>query len=149
MTGSRNPFDDLERLFDELRRTFETSTQLPESASVSRGLPGTTSVNVDLEDRDDELLLTAELPGFDEDDIDLRVTDHTLHLDADHEEETSEEEDGEFVRRERRRASVSRSIRLPEAVDVDDISATCNNGILTVQMPKREPGSEGTQIDVE
>lgn len=148
MSGPRNPFDDLERLFDELRRTFETSTQLPESGSLASKLPDTKSVNIDLEDRDEELLLTAELPGFDEEDIDLRVTDHTLHLEAEHEEETSEEEAGEFVRRERRRASVSRSIRLPEPVDVDDISATCNNGILTVQMPKREPGSEGTQIDV-
>lgn len=103
-------------------------------------------VRVDLEDKDDEFVLTAELPGFDEDDIDVRVTDRTLRLEAEHAEET--EEEGEYVKRERHRVSVARSISLPEAVEVDDFSATFNNGVLTVHLPKNEPVTQGKQVEI-
>ncbi|WP_373675229.1 Hsp20/alpha crystallin family protein [Halopenitus sp. H-Gu1] len=109
------------------------------------------SVTIDLEDKDEELVLTAELPGFDEDDIDIRVTDRTLRIEAEHEEkeEEEEEEEGKYIRRERRHASAVRSIPLPEAVEADEISATYNNGILTIRMPKSEPVAQGTQIEIE
>ncbi|WP_328766961.1 Hsp20/alpha crystallin family protein [Haloarcula nitratireducens] len=102
----------------------------------------------DLENRDDEFVLTADLPGFEKDDIDVRVTDRTLRLEAENAEETEEEEEGEYVRRERHRASVARSISLPEAVEADDISATFNNGVLTVRLPRSEPVTPGKQIEI-
>ncbi len=147
MTTSRNPFRELERLFEQMQENVEEASRWwdPER-STSEG-SGTASVKVDLEDKDEEFVLTAELPGFTKDDIDVRVTDRALRLEAEHEEE-SETEDGDFVRRERRRASVARSVPLPEAVEADDISATYNNGILTVRMPKREPATQGTKIEV-
>jgi HSP20 family protein len=92
--------------------------------------------------------LTAELPGFEKDDIDLRVTDRTLRLEAEHEGESTEESDGEYVRRERRQTAVARSIHLPEAVQTDDIEATYNNGILTVRMPKIDPVTQGSEIEI-
>jgi len=48
-------------------------------------VPETTTVSVDIEDRDEEFVLTAELPGFEKDDIDVRVTGNTFHLEADRE----------------------------------------------------------------
>lgn len=148
MTISRNPFYELERLFEQMQENVEEVSRWWEPESIATGGVTTTSVKVDLEDRDEELVLTAELPGFDKEDIDVRVTDRTLRLEAEYEGGT-EEADGEYVRRERRRASVTRSIPLPEAVETDDISATYNNGILTVQMPKSEPVTEGTKIEVD
>jgi HSP20 family protein len=145
MTESRNPFRELQRLLEQMQENFEQGGRWWESASGEDG--GTASVRVDLEDRDAELLLTADLPGFEKDDIDLRVTDHTLHLEAEH-EDTTEETGGEYVRRERRRAAVARSVPLPEAVEVDDIAATYENGVLTVRMPKSEPATAGTHIEV-
>ena len=91
--------------------------------------------------------MTADLPGFEKGDIDLRVTDQTLHLEAE-DEDTTEETDGEYGRRERRRAAVARSVPLPEAVEVDDIAATYENGVLTVRMPKGEPATAVTHIEV-
>jgi HSP20 family protein len=139
-----NPFTEPNRFFERMQNDFEEMAHSwsEESEFVS------SSVRVDLEDRDDEFVLTAELPGFEKDDIDVRVTDRTLRLEAEHAEETEEEEEGEYVRRERHRASVTRSISLPEAVEVDDISATFNNGILRVQLPKSEPVTQGKQIEI-
>ncbi|MFW5905929.1 MAG: Hsp20/alpha crystallin family protein [archaeon] len=144
MTNPTNPFTDLNRFFERMQSDFEEMARSwsEESELVS------SSVRVDLEDRDDEFALTAELPGFEKDDIDVRVTDRTLRLEAEHAEETEEEEDGEYVRRERHRASVARSISLPDAVEADDISATFNNGILTIRLPKSEPVTQGKQIAI-
>lgn len=144
MTNPTNPVTELNRFFERMQSDFEEVARSwsGESEFVS------SSVRVDLEDRDDKFVLTAELPGFEKDDIDVRVTDRTLRLEAEHAEETEEEEEGKYVRRERHRASVVRSISLPETVEADDISATFNNGVLTVQLPKSEPVTQGKQIEI-
>lgn len=143
MTNPTNPFTELNRFFERMQSDFEEKAR---SWSEESGV--VSSVRVDLKDRDDEFVLTAELPGFEKDDIDVRVTDRTLRLEAEHAEETEEEEEGEFVRRERHRTSVARSISLPEAVEADDISATFKNGVLTVRLPKSEPVAQGKQIEI-
>lgn len=146
MTG-RSPFDDVERLFEQMQENIETAAEMWDPEAVETGLPTTTGMRIDLEDTGDELVLTGDLPGFERDDLDVRIADRTLHVSAERDEET-ETETGEYVRRERRRSAVSRSVSLPEPVDTDGISATYDNGVLTVRMPKADPASEGTQIDV-
>lgn len=63
--------------------------------------------------------------------------------------EPEEDETGEYVRRERRRTSIARSIPLPEAVGAGEISARYTNGVLTVRMPKSEPLTEGTEVEIQ
>jgi len=145
--SKRNPFDELEELFDRMQENMERAARSWDPTAPAGELSGTSSMSVDLEDRGDELVLTGALPGFEADDIDVRVKDRTLRVSADH-DETTEATEGEYIRRERRRTSVSRSVPLPTAVDADGITATYNNGILTVRMPKAEPSSDGTRIDV-
>lgn len=144
MTKPTNPFNEVSRLFERMQNDFE------EMARSWSGEPEFVSshVRVDLEDKDDEFVLTAELPGFDTDDIDVRMTDRTVHLEAEHAEETEAKEEGEYVKRERHRASVARSISLPGEVEADDISATFDNGVLTVHLPKSEPVTQGKQIEI-
>jgi HSP20 family protein len=134
-------FERMQELFAEMANNWNGEAFQTSSLTAS-------SANVDLEDRSDEFVLTAELPGFDKGDIDVRVTDRTLRLEAEHEEESTEETDGEYIRRERRQTSVARSIPLPGAVETDDIEATYNNGILTVRMPKSDPLPQGREIDI-
>jgi HSP20 family protein len=141
-----NPFDELDRLLDQMERNFDEAARWWERESADAGAA---SVQIDLEDRDDELVLTADLPGFDSDDIDVRVTDRSVSLSAEREATTEEESEGEYVRRERRRTAVSRSLSLPAAVDADAVEASYRNGVLRVRLPKREPGGEGRRIDVE
>jgi HSP20 family protein len=143
----RNPFDELDELLDRMQENMEQAARMWDPTTPNGDLSDTASLNVDLEDRGDELVLTGDLPGFEAEDIDVRVKERTLHVAAEH-DETSEASEGEYVRRERRRSAVSRSIPLPTAVDTEEITATYNNGVLTVRMPKTEPSSEGTRIDV-
>lgn len=145
MDRPTDPFDELSRLFERMQSDFEEMARSwgDEPTLVS------SSVRVDLEDRADELVLTAELPGFETDDIDVRVTDRTLHLEAEHTAEAEETAEGEYLKRERRRTSVARSVSLPEAVETDDISASFNNGVLTVRLPKSEPATQGEEIEIE
>lgn len=105
------------------------------------GRDGGRAAAVDVAERDGEFVVTCDLPGFDRDDIDLRVTDHTLHIEAAHEEETEEEEEN-YLHRERHRRDVSRTIPLPEDVDMDAGSASYEDGVLTVTLPKVAEGAE-------
>lgn len=149
MAKPANPFAELEAAFERMQENFEEMAR--EWNGETLGLASPTRVRVDLKDEAEQYVLTAELPGFDKDDIDVRVTDRTLHVAAEHETEAESElgEEGEYIRKERRQAAVSRSIPLPETVDRADITATYNNGVLTVRLPKSEPVPEGTGIEIE
>ncbi|MFB6142183.1 MAG: Hsp20/alpha crystallin family protein [Halorientalis sp.] len=127
----QTPFQRLERMFEEFPHT-----EMPFGSESH-------TAAVDVAERDDEFVVTCDLPGFDRDNIDLRVTDHTLHVHAEHESE-QEVEDEEYLHRERTRRDVSRSIPLPEDIDEEDVSATFEDGVLTVTLPRRHGESEET-----
>jgi len=79
--------------------------------------------------------LTAELPGMDENNIEVKVAGGVLTIKGEKKDER-EEKSGDYVLSERRFGSIQRSIPLPEGVDLDRIDATFKKGILTVTMPK-------------
>lgn len=136
-----NPFDELEDLFERMSRQFEGAEW-----STMTG----NAIAVDLLDEDDAYELIADLPGYDRDDIDLTIADGALHIEAERSESTEEADPAiDYVRRERRRSRVTRTIRLPEPIEEDAAEARYANGVLTVNLPKREPGADGTQIDIE
>jgi len=143
MAGRPNPFRELDELiermnrqFGELSRTFETESMLP-------------AVSADVADHGDELVVSVDLPGYDQDDIDLRVDRDSVTISAEYEAEEADDA-AQFHRQERRRESVHRQIALPEEVQAQDATATYNNGVLTVTLPKLDPEStSGFQIDVE
>ncbi|MFW5903421.1 MAG: archaeal heat shock protein Hsp14 [Halolamina sp.] len=136
----RNPFDELEDMIERMSRQFE--------GGVPGGLPTVGGVAVDVADRDEEYVVTADLPGYETDDIDVTVTDGRLRIEA--ERETGTEEEGtDYIFNERRRESVSRTVRLPEPVDEDAVTAKYTNGVLTVTLPKEEVGDEGRHIEIE
>jgi len=110
--------------------------------------PGTQQLSVDLADREDAFEVTADLPGYDREDIDLSVADRTLRITAER-EESSEAGDGDYLRRERRRRSVSRTLSLPEDVEEEEASAGYTNGVLTVTLPKATDHDESRSIDID
>lgn len=127
-----SPFDELERLLDRLDEARERTDGLA----------------VDVKDADGEYEVTADLPGFENGDVDVEVQDRTVRIDADHEAE-SEASDEQYVRQERSRRSYSRSVTLPEDVVEDETTATLQHGVLTVTLPKSRGAGESTSIDVE
>ncbi|WP_255169539.1 Hsp20/alpha crystallin family protein [Natrononativus amylolyticus] len=137
----RNPFDELEEMLDRLGRQVE-------EGMGTGGFPPTGSVAVDVADAGDEYVVTADLPGYETEEIDLTLAEGTLKLEADRTEE-SLDEDREYVRRERSHRSVSRRLRLPEPVDEEGVTAQYNNGVLTVTLPKVEGLDDSRRIDIE
>lgn len=105
-------------------------------------------MSVDLADHGDEFVVTADVPGFETDDIDLRLRDDALVISAEREQSTEEDQEN-YIRSEREHRSLVESVRLPESVDEDGTSAEYHNGVLTVHLPKVEPSDEdGKRIEI-
>jgi HSP20 family protein len=129
----RDPFSEIERAFDVLGGQF----------GVDAG-----RVPTDIVDEGDAFVVRMTLAGYDSDDIDVQlVDDRKLTVDAER-TESSEAGDGQFVQRERRQQSASRTVTLPEKVD-DDAEASYEDGVLTIRLPKQTVDEdEGTDIPV-
>lgn len=142
MVNRRNPFEEIEHMLERMTEQFEgvgEGTQL-----------GTEKASVDVAENDDEVTVTADLPGFDKDDIDISIRDAQLTIQAQREEETETgDEDATYHRRERTQRQVSRTLRLPTDVNEEAANASYQNGVLTVTLPKTEAGVDGHSIDVE
>ncbi|HEU4993619.1 MAG TPA: Hsp20/alpha crystallin family protein [Gemmatimonadaceae bacterium] len=94
---------------------------------------------MEIVEKKDFLLVTAELPGLGDKDVDVSVDEGVLTISGDKAEEKKEaEEESQFYLLERRYGSFRRSFTLPNAVDVDKITADFANGVLTVKLPKSE-----------
>jgi HSP20 family protein len=133
----RNPFDEIAELFERMSQTDRS------------GWDDVGGVSVDVRETDADVVVTADLPGYDREDIDVAVKERTLTIEAEREEEHSEE--GErYHRQERSHRRVSRSLRLPVEVDEQGADATYRNGVLTVTLPQRDADAgDSHTIDVE
>ena len=100
---------------------------------------------VEIVESDEEISLTAELPGLEEKDVKINVEDNLLSLSG--ERTIEKNEDGRSVRSERWYGKFSRSFRLPETADLENINAKLANGVLTVTVPKKEE-AKPRQIEV-
>ena len=92
---------------------------------------------VDLLERDDSLVLKADLPGLTEDDVQIEVRDNVLTIAGERKTEEEDKQNGYF-RVERSFGRFSRSLHLPEGVDADRIAASFDKGVLEVTIPKPE-----------
>ena len=125
-----SPWSELEQVSDRLNRLFGEAGQ---GEAVQRPF-WTPAVNV--EETKDELLLTAELPGMDIDDIQIEVENNILSLRGEKREEREEKDDRRYHLWERCYGSFERSFTLPRTVKAEAITAHVKDGILHVQMPK-------------
>lgn len=129
-----DPFRDMITLRERMNRLFE-------DFFASRGeeqdlLAGSWTPSVDIYETEHEVVLTAELPGMDEKDIEIKVEDNTLTISGERRMEKEIKEEN-YHRIERAYGSFCRSFTLPNYVDQDKISAEYDNGILKITMPKK------------
>ncbi|WP_135854736.1 Hsp20/alpha crystallin family protein [Halorussus salinus] len=146
MAGRKNPFEDLEQMIERMSRQFEESM----GGEIAGQLGG--GASVDVADRGDEFVVTADLPGFRKEDIDVTLRGDHLQIRAETEQETEEEgdEEGRYIRKERRHQSVNRTVTFPEEVDDGNVAAEYRNGVLTVTVGKLAAGGEDSHsIDIE
>ncbi|MCU0839282.1 MAG: Hsp20/alpha crystallin family protein [Rhodospirillales bacterium] len=130
---------DMERLFDD----FFAGTMVPFGGrgrlvepfrAFERAL-GATTPAVDLVETEQAFELKAELPGLDEKNVEVTLSENVLTIKGEKKEEHEEDRAGVHYA-ERRFGSFERAFRLPENVDQDTIAASFKNGVLTVTMPK-------------
>ncbi len=130
-----NPWTDLTSLQDQMdqlmTQVFGSDVRWPESGTSLMTLP------VDVRQSETEFIVEASIPGFKPEDVEITVDNGTLTIQGEMHEE-KEEKKGEYVRRERRRGSFARTLQLPSEVREDDVKATFENGILTVELPRQE-----------
>lgn len=150
MSTDKNPFRTLERQFERMQQQIEEMFgQWGEVDPFQLGPIGPSSMGIDLADHGDEFVLTADVPGFEKDDIELSITDRTVHIAAEFDEERRTDEES-LLRSERQHRALSRSVKLPEAVEDEATEATYKNGVLTVTLPKLESSQiEGQRIDID
>jgi HSP20 family protein len=147
MTSRTNPFSELERLFDQWNRQLEESADWWDAESV-RPMLRSDEFALDVLEEPDHLTVTVDVPGYDRDELDVRVADRTLWIEAEHREEEAERDEN-YLRRERRRKSDRRQLKLPTAVDADAVTANLKNGVLTITIPKAEPEADAHEIEIE
>ena len=135
-----DPFDLMNRMFGDLWN----------EDPFNAGLACTTGMKTDVLDEGDHYLLEAELPGFNKEDIHVDLKDDVLTVSASHNEESDDKDKkGNYVRRERRYASYSRSFKVND-LNTEDIDASYTNGVLSIKIPKKEalPEKELQKIEV-
>ncbi len=135
-TRFMHPFDEFEQLFDR----FFGRTGLRPWSSPLAGFGETLESRlpaVDLVDRDDELVVRAEVPGVEKKDLDVSMTDNTVTIkgSTSHEEK---EEKGDYYRCEISRGTFTRTVTLPCNVDAAKVKATLKDGVLEIVLPKAE-----------
>jgi len=94
--------------------------------------------SVDIQETEKSYHLEAELPGFEEKDIEIRLDGRNLSIESKkHSEKNEEKTEGNYLIKERRSTSFSRSFKLPENADAEGIEASFKNGILSININKK------------
>ena len=125
------------QMMDEMERRFWGSN-------------GMSSFKTDIRDEGGAYVLEAELPGFQKEDINIQLSDNYLTITAEHRTESEEKDKkGNYIRRERRYGSFSRSFDVT-GIDENGITAAYKNGVLELSLPKAVPVvPEAKRISIE
>ena len=123
--------------FDRYMESFFGDNFLSPSERIFNRLP-----SVDVRETEKSYVLEAELPGLDENDIQVRLDGRNLTIESKKVEEKNEEEaskgsEGNYLIQERRISSFSRTFKLPENANPEEVSASFKNGILSLEINKR------------
>ncbi len=130
-----SPFEEIEKVFDEVwKRPFSLfGSLMPRLKSEA----DVVAPAVDIYEEGDDLVLKAELPGLNKEDIEVKVTDDLITISGEKKKEEKVEEKN-YYRYERSYGSFSRTFRLPIDVQTDKAKAKFENGVLEVRIPKTE-----------
>ncbi len=137
-----SPFKELDRMSKDMDRLWDQV--FPTSRRFLRELPvkalmekDTAPPAIDIIDRPEAIVVKAELPGVEKDNVDISLHDNALTISGKIEREKEEKKEN-FYYSERSYASYSRTVDLPCKVNSDKVTAGLKNGILTINLPKAE-----------
>jgi HSP20 family protein len=130
-----DPFSEMVTLRQAMDRLFEDSFVSP---LTLRGVNGETAgPALDVHETGDEIVVSAALPGLKPDDVDITITGQTLSIRGEFKADEKVQRD-QYLYRERRYGSFHRQLQLPVRVQGDAATATFEDGVLTLSIPKAE-----------
>jgi len=125
------PTREVDSLQSEVNRLFDSFFGAPaRGSSARRWVPA-----MDLVETDDHLVLKADLPGLDRDDVSIEIKDGVLNVSGERRSEHEDKNEG-YYRVERSFGSFSRSLSLPDGIDAEQVKANFEDGVLEVHVPK-------------
>lgn len=130
--------DDVD-MMDQMQRMFEDMQQLGRNIVPGGHMP------IDIREENGEIILTADLPGINKEEISLTADSKKLKITAEGKEEIKEENE-KYIKRERSQRMFSRTIEWPRKVDPNTLEASYEDGVL--QVTGEIEGSDGHQIDI-
>jgi HSP20 family protein len=143
-----DPFELFRRDMDQLFNGFLSEWPGGRTSLMNRQF-GSFVPEIDIKETDKEVRVTAELPGMEEKDIDVSLTEGVLTIKGEKREE-HEEEKGDTFRSERRYGMFERSIALPNGIDANGAKASFKKGVLKITLPKTaEAQSNRRRIAIE
>jgi HSP20 family protein len=128
---------EMNRIFDDFFRGFDV-------APFGMERFGAFSPSVDVKEDEKEMLIKAELPGLDEKDVEVTLTDGTLTIKGEKKEE-KEDRGKHYYRMERSYGAFNRVVALPEGLDTDRANASFKNGVLNISLPKTEEATKNVK----
>jgi len=140
--GFVSPFKGIDDFYDLVDRFFESGT-FPTRSTVANE-----TFKLDVQEGEDGYKILAELPGVSKEDVTLELTEEGRLKIAVERTETTEEQGKNYVHRERKFNSMSRHVYLEDAA-TDNIKAKLENGILTIDVAKRDKAAQSRKIDIE
>lgn len=134
-----DPFREMMTLREAMANLLEDSFVAPRGAQGG----GASNLAVNVRETPDAFVVTTALPGVKPEDVDISILGDTLRIQAEMKEEHAQkqgegEEKGRWIVRERRYGAMQRVLTLPSRVKADLATATYDNGVLTLTMPKAE-----------
>jgi HSP20 family protein len=128
------PARELDTLQSDMNRLFDSffGSRAGNGSAGRRWVPA-----MDLAETEDSLVLRADLPGIDEEDVQIEVNDRVLTISGERKAEHEDRGEG-YHRVERSFGHFSRSLTLPDGVDAEKVGASFDHGVLEVKIPKPE-----------
>lgn len=133
------PFREIEAMERRMRRMVDDL--------APSGLAGMSMPAANIYEDDDAYVVEVDVPGFEESDLDIEVTNHTLCIKGERKEER-EEADKTFQLKERLERSFERRFALPEEADLDALKANYRKGVLEIRTPK-SVAAESRRVEIE
>ena len=140
-----DPFSQLHHEIDRVFSNFMTDWPLTGRMSLMDRRFGKFVPDVDITESDKEFRVTAELPGMDENDLDVSYVEGLLTIKGEKREE-HEEQRGDSYRLERQFGAFERTIPLPSGVNPDKAKASFKKGVLSITLPKTEEARSNKKI---
>ncbi|RKX81761.1 MAG: Hsp20/alpha crystallin family protein [Spirochaetes bacterium] len=128
-----DPWEGFRSLQDEINELFDIDRTPAPSGLFDRNL----SPAVDVVEGDQNFTIRCELPGLDQNDLDLSVVSNVLTIKGE-KKDSSKEKQTAYFKKECWSGSFQRTISLPNSADTEKISAVLKDGILSIELPKKE-----------